>query len=117
MASEPPESRDDSIDRFCRQYLQLEWELDYPPTTLLREADVQDTLYHRLFADGALSYPPPQRYQLRVLKELMSRIEASIDDWDRHVRNQPFSHKNIFISILAMQSWLILTMFRASRTT
>lgn len=90
MASEHQEARDDSIDRFCRQYLQLEWELDYPPATLLREADVQDTLYHQIFADGALSFPPPQRYQLRVLKELMSRIEASIEDWDRHVRNYTY---------------------------
>ncbi|KAI1407117.1 FAM86A protein [Hypoxylon sp. FL1857] len=79
-----PESRDDSINRFCRQYLQLERHLDYPSPVLLREADVQNTLYNTIFADGALAYPPPQRYQLRVLKQLMHKIEASIEDWDRH---------------------------------
>ncbi|KAI1211487.1 putative methyltransferase-domain-containing protein [Annulohypoxylon truncatum] len=73
-----------TIDRFCRQYLQLERDLDYPSSILLREADVQDTLYNQIFADGALDYSPPPRYQLRVLKELMSKIEASIEDWDSH---------------------------------
>ncbi|KAL7622704.1 hypothetical protein AAE478_006382 [Parahypoxylon ruwenzoriense] len=75
---------DGTIDRFCRQYLQLERDLDYPSSALLRDADVQDTLYRRIFADGALPYPPPRRYQLRVLKELMSKIETSIEDWDLH---------------------------------
>ncbi|OTA77631.1 hypothetical protein M434DRAFT_38610 [Hypoxylon sp. CO27-5] len=84
MGVQKPESRDDSIDRFCRQYLQLERDLDYPSPALLREADVQDTLYNTIFADGALPYPPPQTYQLRVLKQLMSKIETSIEDWERH---------------------------------
>merc|ERR1712230_361309 len=35
----------------------------------------------RLFSDD-VQYTPPPRYQLRVLKELMKRIEASIQDWD-----------------------------------
>ena len=84
----------DSIDRFCRQYLQLERELDYPAPTLLREQHVQEDLYRRVFssssdggaaADGAPPLPPP-RYQLRVLKELVKRIEASIDgDWEQYV--------------------------------
>ncbi|KAI1088736.1 putative methyltransferase-domain-containing protein [Rostrohypoxylon terebratum] len=84
MASEQVQLKTHAIDRFCRQYLQLERDLDYPSPTLLREADVQDTLYNRIFADGALDYSPPPRYQLRVLKELTSRIEASIEDWDSH---------------------------------
>ncbi|KAI1394446.1 putative methyltransferase-domain-containing protein [Hypoxylon trugodes] len=84
MSQGESEARDNSIERFCHQYLQLERDLDYPPADQLREADTQDILYHRLFADGAISYPPPQRYQLKVLKELTSRIEASIEDWDRH---------------------------------
>lgn len=79
----------DSIDRFCRQYLQLERELDYPAPTLLREQHVQEDLYRRVFSSdgGAVATPPPPpRYQLRVLKELMKRIEASIDgDWEQYV--------------------------------
>ncbi|RYP75057.1 hypothetical protein DL770_007501 [Monosporascus sp. CRB-9-2] len=74
----------DSIDRFCRQYLQLERDLDYPSSAVLREAYTQNVLYERLFADGAVAYPSPPRYQLRVLKELVKRIEASIDDWDQY---------------------------------
>lgn len=75
----------ESIDRFCRQYLQLERELDYPSAAFLRDERVQDDLYRRIFSDGAIAHPPPPRYQLRVLKELVKRIEASIDDWDQHV--------------------------------
>ncbi|KAH8671673.1 hypothetical protein BX600DRAFT_510337 [Xylariales sp. PMI_506] len=75
---------DASIVRFCRQYLQLERELDYPGPEHLREDTVQSAIYDRLFADGALAHPPPPRYQLRVLKQLVARIEASIEDWDQH---------------------------------
>ena len=72
------------VDRFCRQYLQLEPQLDFPDAHLLKEAEVQDSIYARLFA-GAVQYGPPPRYRLRTLKELVSRIEASIDDWEQHV--------------------------------
>ncbi|KAK8102185.1 Protein-lysine N-methyltransferase EFM3 [Apiospora sp. TS-2023a] len=72
------------VNRFCSQYLQLERDLDFPSGQVLREAHVQDALHRRLFADDALAHPPPAKYQLRVLKELVSRIEASIDDWDEH---------------------------------
>ncbi|TLD16484.1 uncharacterized protein PgNI_00095 [Pyricularia grisea] len=72
------------IDRFCWQYLQLEQRLDYPPRELIRTEECQSQLFARLFAPGALPHPPPQRYQLRVLKELVGWIEASIEDWDEH---------------------------------
>jgi hypothetical protein len=74
-----------SVTRFCRQYLQLEPDLDYPDGTILREDDVQTELYMNLFADDALPRPPPPRYQLRVLKTLLPRIEGAIEDWDLHV--------------------------------
>ncbi|TFB06565.1 Protein-lysine N-methyltransferase EFM3 [Trichoderma ghanense] len=73
------------VDRFCRQYLQLEQTLNYPEPQHIRRSDVQDAIYHRLFAEDSLpAGAPPLRYQLRVLKELISRIEASIEDWDEH---------------------------------
>ncbi|KAJ4011168.1 hypothetical protein NW752_007297 [Fusarium irregulare] len=72
------------VDRFCHQYLQLQPDLDYPEPALLKTSQVQDEFYARLFADGAVRYGPPPRFQLRVLKELMARIEASIDDWDEY---------------------------------
>ena len=73
------------LARFCHQYLQLEKTLNYPPPELLRESWVQETLYECLFADGAVPFPPPHRYRLRTLKELVRRVEDSIDDWDQHV--------------------------------
>lgn len=73
------------VSRFCHQYLQLEHDLDFPHSSSLKTSEVQDALYNRLFADDALCFSPPQRYQLRTLKELMARIEASIDDWDEFV--------------------------------
>lgn len=78
-------SNTNQVDRFCRQYLQLQPELDYPEPALLQTSQVQDEIYERLFAEGAVRYGPPPRFQLRVLKELMSRIEASIDDWEEYV--------------------------------
>ncbi|KAL1854853.1 hypothetical protein VTK73DRAFT_8681 [Phialemonium thermophilum] len=72
------------VTRFCRQYLQLEPVLTFPDGELLREEATQRFLYARLFAPGALPYPPPPRYQLRVLKEMVARIERSIHDWDAH---------------------------------
>ncbi|UKZ48369.1 hypothetical protein TrVGV298_002592 [Trichoderma virens] len=73
------------VDRFCRQYLQLEQTLDYPEPQYIRLPEVQDSIYQRLFADDSLpGGPPPLRYQVRVLKELISRIEVSIEDWDAH---------------------------------
>lgn len=77
-----------SIDRFCRQYLQLERSLDFPDATILREEKVQSVLFQRVFADGALRHPPPPRYQLKALKTLTSKIEDSIEDWEQHVRIQ-----------------------------
>lgn len=82
MESSPPWTR--QVNRFCNQYLQLEPELDFPDASLLKTQQVQDALYTRLFADGAVQFGPPQRYQLRVLKELMKKVEASIDDWDEN---------------------------------
>lgn len=73
------------VDRFCRQYLQLEPSLDFPPAEYLKLDTVQELIYERLFADDALLYAPPDRYRLRTLKQLIARIEASIDDWDEHV--------------------------------
>ncbi|TLS21039.1 uncharacterized protein PpBr36_10703 [Pyricularia pennisetigena] len=72
------------LDRFCWQYLQLEQRLDYPSPKSLRTEECQSRLFSRLFAPGALPHPPPHRYQLRVLKELVGRIEASIEDWEEH---------------------------------
>ncbi|KAL0942908.1 uncharacterized protein CTRU02_200794 [Colletotrichum truncatum] len=75
---------DDSVNRFCSQYLQLEPTLDYPPGHIIRESTAQAALYKKLFSDEGPRYAPPARYRLRVLKELVARIESSIEDWDQH---------------------------------
>ncbi|KAL2758623.1 hypothetical protein ACRALDRAFT_1092428 [Sodiomyces alcalophilus JCM 7366] len=72
------------IDRFCRQYLQLEQDLTYPEASVLREHTTQQIIFSRLFSHKALRYAPPVRYQVRNLKDLIGRIEASIEDWDAH---------------------------------
>jgi protein-lysine N-methyltransferase EEF2KMT len=73
------------LNRFCRQYLQLQLELDYPDEEYLRKDAFQEAIYATLFDESAIVYPPPKRYQLRVLKELTKRIEQSIQDWEEEV--------------------------------
>lgn len=73
------------VDRFCHQYLQLEPNLDFPQAKFIRLPEVQDAIYKRLFVDGAVPYGPPPRYQTKTLKNLVSYIETSIEDWDEHV--------------------------------
>jgi len=70
------------LNCFCRQYLQVELELNYPDEEHLR---LQQSIYNNLFAKDAVVYAPPPRYQLRVLKELTRRIENSIQDWEEDV--------------------------------
>ncbi|OHW93930.1 protein fam86a [Colletotrichum incanum] len=74
----------DPVERFCYQYLQLEPNLDYPAANVIREQPAQDTIYRRLFSEEGPHYSPPARYRLKVLKELVARIESSIEDWDQH---------------------------------
>ncbi|KAK4234054.1 S-adenosylmethionine-dependent methyltransferase-like protein [Achaetomium macrosporum] len=73
------------VSRFCWQVLQLEPAPGFPDAELLREESVQDAIYEGLFAFGddvAPSLPP--RYQLRILKQLIAKIESAIQDWDQH---------------------------------
>ena len=75
-----------ALDRFCHQYMQLDQTPEYPDGAILREEAVQDELHRRLFSKDALAFPPPVRYQMRVLKKLLGILERSIQDWDKHVR-------------------------------
>ncbi|QDS74845.1 hypothetical protein FKW77_002947 [Venturia effusa] len=71
--------REHELELFNRQVLQLvsPSELQWPCGDDLRSIDVQSTIYRRLFQS---EHPPPERYQLRVLKKLFSLIEESIVD-------------------------------------
>src|SRR4051794_16141488 len=83
-----PASARQTFTLFRRQYLQI-WDqklLNFPKVENLRNATFQSLLYEMIFKPGVLPYPPPERYQLRVLKELVVRIEESIVDPDEDVR-------------------------------
>lgn len=90
---------DPQIVLFRRQYLQL-FEADFlawPPKQLLRDPDVQAWLYKNLFNTDEHSRLPSDRYQLRVLKPLLSKIEHSIEDPEEDVGGvQPFNHSMNF---------------------
>lgn len=74
-----PELGTAAIDRFCCQYLQLEAHLDYPDGQVLKRPGAQDEIFDRIFAHSSPS-SKSVRFQLRVLKELVKRIQASISD-------------------------------------
>lgn len=72
---------------FRRQYFQL-FEPDFlawPPKQLLRDPAVQAWLYTHLFDGEKNPRMPPERYQLRVLKPLASKIEKAIEDPEEDV--------------------------------
>lgn len=72
------------LDRFCRQYFQVQLDLSYPGEEQLRNDVFQQALYSRLFHKHT-QLSPPERYQLRVLKKLTELIEKSIQDWEEEV--------------------------------
>jgi hypothetical protein len=73
------------LDRFTRQYFQLQLSLDYPDEEHLRNDAFQRSLHARMFLETTIKHTPPVRYQIRVLKELTRRIEQSIQDWEEEV--------------------------------
>ncbi|RAL64117.1 hypothetical protein DID88_003305 [Monilinia fructigena] len=91
--------RNSQLDRFCRQYLQLLPDLDYPDTEYLQDENFQEDIYSRLFEENVLEYPPPHRYQLKTLKELTRKIENSIHDWEEQgISDNLMSHLSILLS-------------------
>jgi len=77
----------DRIELLRRQYLQLLGPdlLAMPGPELLRRPDVQRQLYEKMFHSENLMFVPNNRYQLRVLKELVTRIENIISDPEEDV--------------------------------
>jgi hypothetical protein len=72
-----------------RQYLQLldAQNLKWPSPDTLRSSQAQEWIYENLFqTDNISHFLPPERYRLRILKLLMSKIEASIVDPEEDVR-------------------------------
>jgi hypothetical protein len=73
-----------------RQYFQLvePSQLRWPHTDVLKVPDVQSWIFANLFDPAKIQFPPLERYQLRVLKVLISKLEKAIDDPEQDVRNQ-----------------------------
>ncbi|POS88008.1 hypothetical protein EPUL_000386 [Erysiphe pulchra] len=69
--------------RFYHQVLQLYPKIDYPDNEYLSNAINQKIIYDTLFAETALKHKLPIRYQFRILKELLRRIENSIVNSDK----------------------------------
>lgn len=70
-----------------RQYLQLvePAQLRWPDAQTLKAPQVQIWIFHNFFDLDHVSHPPPDRYQLRVLKLLVSKLESAIDDPEEDV--------------------------------
>nr|POF17124.1 protein-lysine n-methyltransferase efm3 [Quercus suber] len=94
---------DSQILLFYRQYLQLfnTSFIAWPPRQLLKDIDVQTWIFAHCFDDSKMSRLPPPRYQLRVLKSLVSKIEQSIDDPDEdEISDDLVSH---LVSLMAAE--------------
>jgi hypothetical protein len=65
-----------------RQYFQLvePHQLRWPVDAVLKQPDIQAWMYHEMFDMEKIKSPPPDRYQLRVLKMLVARLERAIED-------------------------------------
>ena len=94
----------------------LEFEPDFlawPPEQLLRDPNVQAWLYRNLFFIDKNQYLPPERYQVRVLKPLMAKIEQSIKDPEDDV-----GYRGLYLIIPSFPLSLILAIeCRRSRTS
>ncbi len=90
------------VELLRRQYIQLidPERLTLPSQELLRLPDTQAQIFHSLFDESALSFSPPERYNFRVLKRLISALEEAVVDPDEDVCLCWFS-KKIDILILA----------------
>ncbi|KAF1344577.1 putative methyltransferase-domain-containing protein [Delphinella strobiligena] len=75
------------LQLFRRQYLQLQdiQFLTWPSSDYLRRANVQEWIYEQCFQSVDDSVIPPERYQLRILKPLLARIENAIVDPEEDV--------------------------------
>jgi hypothetical protein len=79
-----------------RQYFQLvePHQLRWPESAMLKRPDVQDWLFANMFDLNKVKSPPPDRYQLRVLKLVISKLEGAIVDPEEDVR-PPVSYHGI----------------------
>ncbi|MCJ1476459.1 hypothetical protein MMC13_005125 [Lambiella insularis] len=72
----------EQLDLLRRQYLQVldPEDLCLPQQSLIKLPLIQKELYETMFSDNAFTYPPPNRYKLRVLKKLVEAMEKAVMD-------------------------------------
>ncbi|KAF2742880.1 hypothetical protein M011DRAFT_255117 [Sporormia fimetaria CBS 119925] len=71
-----------ALEILRRQYFQLvdPAQLRWADIQTLKSPDVQAWIYSHFFNPDHVTYAPPERYQLRVLKQLVGKLEAAITD-------------------------------------
>jgi hypothetical protein len=76
-----------TLERFRRQYFQLVEVKDllWPSKDVLRPIESQTWLFRNLFDFNSITYMPPKRYGLRVLKHLLQLIQDSVQYPDEDV--------------------------------
>lgn len=81
-----------------RQYFQLVEpnQLRWPGDDVLKSSDVQTWIFGHMFDTENIKFPPPDRYQLRILKFLISKLERSIVDPEEDVR-PPLSSTSVHL--------------------
>lgn len=102
MNASPDETQ--ALRVFRAQYFQLldPTQMRWPEAEFLKRAEVQAWLFEEMFDRDSIQYPPPERYQVRVLKQLVSVIENAIDDPEEDVRSPSsplFPHRQFFLSL------------------
>lgn len=75
------------VELLRKQYQQLlePDKLAIPTSTIMRKPQIQAQIYETMFKEGVLSFPPPDRYKLRVLKKIVESMEKAIEDPDEDV--------------------------------
>lgn len=76
------------IELLRRQYLQLvdPDQLSLPSDSLFRLPEVQAQIFNTMFSQASNTIAPPDRYQFRVLKRLIVRLEQAVQNPENDVR-------------------------------
>jgi len=77
-----------------RQYFQLvePHQLRWLDDGTLKASHIQAWMFANMFDADEIKSPPPDRYQLRVLKLLISKLERAIDDPEEDVGHSFLRH-------------------------
>lgn len=75
------------VQLFRKQYFQLLEIplLTFPPPEVLIKPETQTNIFESMFNEENLQHPPPANYRVRVLKELLIRLENAIADPEEDV--------------------------------